>query len=621
MAILLHIARLMAAAGTAAALAGALPAAAQPKLTLSDRMAGEDIGGRVEILEDPEKSLTLAEVRSPEVAARFRPAPARGVNLGYRDSVVWIRFRTDARDATGPWLLEVGYPVLDRVELHAPRYGGPLVSGDQVPRSQKVHLDRHLVFPLLATSGEDVFYLRVDNGGAMNVPLKIWDRDSFAEGRRDESFVLGAYFGLLAAMVLYNLILFAIVRDNAYAAYCIYVGALGAVIAVDNGYGGLYVWPDSPAFAHWIQLSVAPLASAMAAWFTRLYLDTPRQVPAIDRVLTGIFWLGVAILPFTVMLPRGLMFAVGHGMGAAVLMAMAASGVLAWRGGFRPARYYTIAFAALIGGALLLIARNMGLLTSSALTDHGVQLGSALEAMLLSMGLADRITQLRSEKSDAVRLAYESQAALVGALRQSERELEGRVADRTAALEEANRRMHYQAQHDPLTGLPNRSLLRDRLEQAAARAKRERTPFAVLMIDLDNFKLVNDTLGHDVGDLMLVEVASRLRECIRERDTIARLGGDEFIAVLEELAAPEDSALVAAKIVQALEAPIQAAGELLRTSPSIGISLYPEDGQDPDFLLKFADIAMYRAKAAGRNCYRFYRDPEPLRAHEETVRS
>ena len=581
---------------------------------LAERMPGVDIGARVEILEDPSKTLTVEQVRSPDVAERFVPAPARGVNLGYRDSVVWIRLRTDARGAEGPWLLDVGYPVLDRVELHAPRSAGPLVSGDQVPRSQKVYLDRHLVFPLHAASGDDVFLLRVENGGAMNVPLKVWDRHSFSEGRRDESFVLGAYFGLLAAMVLYNLILFALVRDNAYAAYCIYVAALGTVIAVDNGYGGLYVWPDSPAFAHWIQLSVAPLAAAMAAWFTRIYLDTPRQVPKIDRVLAGIFWAGLAILPFTVMLPRGFMFAYGHGIGGLVLAAMAAAGIVAWRGDYRPARYYTIAFAALIGGALLLIARNMGLLTSSPLTDHGVQLGSTLEAMLLSMGLADRINQLRTDKSDAVRLAYESQEALVNALRESERELEGRVVERTAALEEVNRRMHHQAQHDPLTGLPNRSLLRDRLEQATARAKRERTPFAVLMIDLDNFKAVNDTLGHDVGDLMLVEVARRLRECIRERDTIARLGGDEFIAVLEELGAAEDSALVAAKIVQALEAPIQAAGELLRTSPSIGISLYPEDGQDPDFLLKFADIAMYRAKAGGRNCYRFYRDPEPLRA-------
>jgi diguanylate cyclase (GGDEF)-like protein len=488
------------------------------------------------------------------------------------------------------------------------------MAGDHVARRDKAMPDRHLVFTLPAASGDDEFFVRVENAGAMNVPLKIWDRAAFAEYRRDESFVLGAYFGLLAGMILYNLILFAIVRDDTYAAYCVYVFAMGLVVAVDNGYANLYLWPDSPLLAHWAQVAVGPFVCAMAAWFTRQYLDTVRQVSRIDRILVGVFWAGLVMLPFVTMMPRALVFSVNHGMALVLLAAMTTAGILAWRRGYRPARYYTVAFAALIGGALLLIARNMSLLPSTLLTDHGIQLGSALEAILLSMGLADRITDLRRDKESAQRAALESQAALVTALRETERELEGRVAERTTELELLNRQMHYQAQHDPLTGLPNRWLLRDRLEQAVIRAKRDRGTFAVLMVDLDNFKAVNDTLGHDVGDLMLVEVAQRLSACMRERDTIARQGGDEFVAVLEDLAAPEDSALVAEKIVEALAAPVHAAGELLRTSPSIGISLYPTDGQDPDFLLKFADIAMYRAKAAGRNCYRFYHDPEALRA-------
>jgi diguanylate cyclase (GGDEF)-like protein len=591
---------------------GCATALAQPAIVLSDDMAGVNIGPRVDILEDPTRALTLEAVRRAAASGRFTPAPARGVNLGYRDSVLWIRVRVDSRNARGPWLLEVGYPLLDRVELHSLWSEQPSVSGDHVPAAQKAYLDRHLVFNVPATSGEDEFFLRVENGGSMNVPLKIWDRESFNEWRRDESFVLGGYFGLLAALVLYNLILYAIVRDRAYATYCIYVAAMGLVIAVDNGYAQLYLWPDSPTLANWAQLGAAPFCSAMAAWFTREYLDTQQQVPRVDRVLVAIFWTGLAMVPFVTMMPRFAIWVGGQGVAMATLAAMTVAGVLAWRRGFRAARYYTIAFAALIGGAVLLIARNVSLLPASALTDHGIQIGSALEVLLLSMGLADRINQLRADKQRAQRDAYESQAAMVGALRETERELEARVAERTAALEELNRRMEHQAQHDALTGLPNRWLLRDRLEQAAARAKRDRGTFAVLMVDLDNFKAVNDTLGHDVGDLLLIEVARRLSDCMRERDTIARQGGDEFVAVLEDLAAPEDSALVAAKIIETLAAPVHAAGELLRTSPSIGISLYPGDGQDPDFLLKFADIAMYRAKGAGRNCYRFYKDPESL---------
>ena len=262
---------------------------------------------------------------------------------------------------------------------------------------------------------------------------------------------------------------------------------------------------------------------------------------------------------------------------------------MSYRRGFKPAMFYLIAFFVVFLGAGFMVARNFGA-PANLLTDYGVQIGSALEVVLLSMGLADRINTLRREKEQA--------------------QGEAKERERTALLlQESEERMRYQAQHDPLTGLPNRWLLRDRLLQATARAKRDRTAFAVVLVDLDNFKTVNDTLGHDVGDLLLVEVAQRLSGCIRERDTIARLGGDEFVFVLEGLTAPEDSALVARKIIEVLAAPFPIAGELLRTSPSIGISLYPEDGQDADFLLKFADIAMYRAKAAGRNCYHFYHDP------------
>ena len=583
---------------------------------LGARMAGIDIGAHVEILEDPSKTLSVEDVRTSAVAASFQPAPERGVNLGFRDGAIWVRIRLVPGEGRGPWFLDVGYPLLDHVELHVPGRSQPFVAGDQVHAAEKVHPDRHLVFPIERGS-EEAYLLRVVNGGAMNVPLRLWDADSFHESRRDSSFVLGGYFGLIAAMMLYNLVLFAILRDRAYAAYCLYVLGIATVIGADNGFTGLYLWPDSPVFANWVQLASAPFVCAMASWFTREYLSTQRNAPVVDRVLFGIVCVGLVDMATTVFYPRVLTFWFGHTLALATLSVMTVAGVGAWRRGFRPARYYTIAFAALIAGGMLMVLRNFSLLPANLLTDHGIQIGSALDTLLLSMGLAARINELRSAASRAQREAFESQSTLVEALRKTERELEGRVAQRTSELEDMNRQMHHQAQHDALTGLPNRYLLRDRLEQATARAKRDRGAFAVLMIDLDNFKSINDTLGHDVGDLLLVEVSRRLATCMRERDTIARLGGDEFVAVLEELVAAEDSAIVAGKIVEALAAPVSIGGELLRTSPSIGISLYPEDAQDADFLMKFADIAMYRAKAAGRNCHRFYRDPPPLHAYED----
>ena len=162
------------------------------------------------------------------------------------------------------------------------------------------------------------------------------------------------------------------------------------------------------------------------------------------------------------------------------------------------------------------------------------------------------------------------------------------------------------AYHDPLTGLPNRFLFRARIEHALQRARREGTLVALLFLDLDRFKNVNDTLGHPKGDGLLERVARRLAMCVRDDDTVARLGGDEFTVVLENLESPQDAALVAQKILEALSEPFTVDGREMFISGSIGISLYPRDGHDATLLIKHADVAMYRAKELGRNDYQFF---------------
>ena len=163
-------------------------------------------------------------------------------------------------------------------------------------------------------------------------------------------------------------------------------------------------------------------------------------------------------------------------------------------------------------------------------------------------------------------------------------------------------RTQYLAHYDLLTGLPNRSLFSDRLRQAIAMARRDKTQMALMFIDLDKFKPVNDTHGHQVGDLLLEQVANRLRECLRrESDTVARMGGDEFVVILQEIEAAEDAGLVAEKILQALNRPFDIADHIINISSSIGIAIFPEHGSDENLLLKSADAAMYRAKEGGRN--------------------
>ena len=169
-----------------------------------------------------------------------------------------------------------------------------------------------------------------------------------------------------------------------------------------------------------------------------------------------------------------------------------------------------------------------------------------------------------------------------------------------------NAQMEQLAFYDPLTGLENRRLFKDRLEQSVKQVRRNKGIMALLFIDLDNFKYVNDTFGHEIGDELLVEVAKRLKQCVREEDIVARLGGDEFTIILSNLKDSKSASNVAAKIINALQLPIVVEKHQLNVSGSIGITIAPEDSMDATELMRHADLAMYRAKAAGRNNSQFY---------------
>jgi diguanylate cyclase (GGDEF)-like protein len=167
-------------------------------------------------------------------------------------------------------------------------------------------------------------------------------------------------------------------------------------------------------------------------------------------------------------------------------------------------------------------------------------------------------------------------------------------------------RVEYLAYHDGLTALPNRSLFNKLLSQAIRQAQRNEGQLAVAFIDLDRFKQINDTLGHEAGDAVLKEVASRLKACLRGSDTVARLGGDEFVVLLTQLQEVRSAATVAQKIITAIAKPFMLLGQEFRVTASIGISIYPADGRDEQTLTKNADIAMYQAKEDGKNTFQFY---------------
>lgn len=216
---------------------------------------------------------------------------------------------------------------------------------------------------------------------------------------------------------------------------------------------------------------------------------------------------------------------------------------------------------------------------------------------------------------DEINTARQQALAYQADLQSLNAELEKRVEARTAELASANTMLTQMALHDPLTGLPNRALIKDRLKYSIIRAKRDKTPVSIMMLDLDRFKEINDTLGHHVGDIFLIEIASRLCTVLREADTVGRLGGDEFALILP--ATRGDAAeTVAKKILEALEKPLEIEGSVLSPAGSLGIATYPDHGLNESDLLRFADVAMYAAKRSSSG-YLTYNGKEDQNNHQQ----
>ena len=223
----------------------------------------------------------------------------------------------------------------------------------------------------------------------------------------------------------------------------------------------------------------------------------------------------------------------------------------------------------------------------------------------------------RSEVLGALVIGVGNQQLIKVELIEQARDLGNRVGVALAA-QARETQLVFRAHHDDLTGLPNRALLRERLQQELAHARRESNQLALLFLDLDRFKSVNDTMGHDGGDQLLRVTASRLRACVRECDTVARLGGDEFVVLLTGLESPQHAAMLAGQILASLSQSFKIDGTECFIGVSIGISVFPADGATADELLKHADIAMYRAKAAGRGRFVFFEDSMNVEQRERS---
>lgn len=570
-------------------------------------------------LEDPQHKLAITDITQPALAARFRPAmqtsSGADINFGYSSSAWWLALPLQlATNAASQWLLEIGYPSLDHVEVYVPQQAGGfsrLTAGDLQRFSERPYPHRNLVFPLtLAPGATQTVYLRVTSAGNLTIPLQLWRPAALVHHDQTGYALLSLYYGMLLALGLYNLLLYLTIRDPAFLAYVAFTAAMAVGQASMNGFGNQFIWPEWPAWGNIALPSGMAATGFFGALFTRLFLRTRHRFPVLDRTILGCAALFAFAAVSPLFMPYQWSAILVSLLGITFSAVAVAGGIHCLNHGHPGARYFLLAWTLLLIGVAVLAMRNLNWLPTSAFTLHAMQIGSALELLLLSFALADRINVMQREKDQAHAKALQAEHQMVEALRDSEQKLEKRVAERTLILETLNNRLRekekeleHLVRHDPLTGLANRLLLNDRIEHAVARARRSGTCVALLMIDLDGFKQINDTKGHAVGDELLVAIAGRLRECIRETDTAARLGGDEFIVLLEDTCHPEGTHPIIEKLIAAVRRPVPLDAGSVEITASIGMACAPQHALDAEQLLERADAAMYAAKAAGRNCW------------------
>lgn len=556
---------------------------------LGDSSAPQDLYGLVDFLADPQGTLTLDDVRAAD-APFSTSLTRRDLSFGYVQGVIWLRLPLQSEASeTRIWRLELNYASLDEVRLYDIGTDGVRESrsGDTVPYAERSIGHRYPVFEIVLQPGEQrTLYLRVDSRGSMTLSGGLMSLRDFEQHSQNGYLVHAIYFGVLIALGLYNLLLFLALRERPFLNYVLFMFAFALSVLSLNGLGAQYLWPQAAPWSNRMLPVSLTSAALLSVVFARSFLDTRQWLPRWDKGLLALcIAIGAAVLA-TVLLPvqRALQLMSLTGLIATLTLLLTSFVCVGYR--VPGARLFALAWLMLLTGAVLLALRNFALIPSNFLTLYAMQIGSGLEMILLSFALAARFNELKRQREAALQL--------------NEQILAKRVTERTQALEQANQRLSELALQDPLTGLANRTALQQHLDQALARSVRRNELLAVMLIDLDGFKPINDQHGHEFGDRVLAEVAQRLRQYLRDADLPARLGGDEFVVICENVQSAEHARDLAKRLLEGLDTPMYLEDRTVRVGASIGIVL-SHGSDDATTLIRRADAAMYRAKAEGRN--------------------
>lgn len=565
-------------------------------------------------LEDTDRILTIDDVMN-EPAEGWTQNGNQVFNMGYSSSTWWLKVDlSNVSDKKLERFLEISYPVLDYVDAYILNNGVLQQTynlGDKYPFHQRPVDHRHFIIPLEWQGDETLtVYLAIRSSSSIQAPLTLWEQHAFYEVDQTRTLAQGVYYGIMFVMIMYNLFVYLVVGERNYLYYVIFVLCTPLFMASLNGYAFQYLWPH---FTQWNDQAILVSLSGVVmfgALFTYRFLDLNKLHATYRWLATALIAGGVAIVVMTFYLPYSTVIRILIPFAALACIYAFTSGALRWRDGSLSARYYTVAWSALLGGGIILALNKFHILPKNGFTEYSVQIGSALEVILLSFALAERINQERRMRFDAQQEALTTERELRQAReealtiqKQATESLELRVRERTVELEDLNRKLEELSATDQLTGLKNRRYLDQTLAEEFARCCRYGHTLAVLLMDIDHFKSFNDTYGHLIGDECLKDVAHCVRKGLRwPSDRAARYGGEEFCVILPETD-NEGALTVAERIrrnVESLNFTVN--DKRVPVTISIGVAvLVPTTNLSVEYLLEAADHALYKSKETGRN--------------------
>ncbi len=535
------------------------------------------LGSSMDIFEDKTATRSVAEVADRALATSFVPAASHGPSYGFRKSALWFRIQIDfSQTREQPWHLVETHPLVDTITFYLPDGRGGWTAtrmGDTLPYSSRQYDHREfiLTLPRQVIDGPQpvTLYVREAGEGALNIDLRLTDTKKLIERTNTKAAVFGLFYGALLAIFLYNFSLWLAARESAQFYYLVFIAGVTLLFLCLSGLGMQYVWSRQPSVNGWFPIFVCILMWA-ALQFTRAFLDTRRAGSQIDRVMhwMTIASIGALLLSFILSLQWSYMF--GTILPTFFVFGMLGVGIIRLRQGYPPARLFVAAWTALLIGSVITAAGNFTLLQSFALTTYAAQLGTVSQLLLLSMALGARLRFLKTENV------------------------------------QIQRQLAVLKTHDRLTGLPNRNHLEEYLPSVLAESRHNRLTLAALYIDIDDFKSINGSFGHAIGDRILVQIAHRLQDIVANNGRIFRISGDEFVAIMPNLARSDDAILMAHNLIAAVASPCEVDGSAIHLTCSIGIRIAQGTIDNPMRLIEQADMATHKAKRNGRNNYEIY---------------